>query len=57
MFQKWFQNILPKLKPGRSVIVMDSASPHSIELDRPPTGLWLKQAIIAWLNEKDALFG
>lgn len=41
-FEKWFENILPKLKP-KSVIVMDNASYHSVKMEKIPTNSWKKK--------------
>jgi hypothetical protein len=55
VFQKWFQNILPKLEPG-SVIVMDDGPYHCVKLDRSPNKTWRKRAITDWLHEKNVSF-
>lgn len=50
-----FENILEKVEQG-SVIVMDNASYHSRRLDRLPNMGWRKDAIQAWLREKNIEF-
>ncbi|XP_060870314.1 uncharacterized protein LOC132944816 [Metopolophium dirhodum] len=50
-FYDWFRGILPKLKDN-SVIVMDNASYHSVEVDPIPTMAWKKNEIVEWLTSK-----
>lgn len=51
IFREWFLKML-NLLGEPSVIVMDNASYHSIELNKAPTTNSKKQIIQDWLNEK-----
>lgn len=51
LFHKWFESILPQLKPN-SVVVMDNASYHSKKIDRAPSSTTSKVDIIKWLTDK-----
>lgn len=51
-FYDWFCGILPLLNDN-SIIVMDSASYHSIKLDPAPKVAWKKHNIIQWLKDKN----
>ncbi|XP_025420202.1 uncharacterized protein LOC112690407 [Sipha flava] len=50
-FKQWFENILPLLDPN-SIIVMDNAPYHSVELEKYPNTSWKKAAIFEWLSSK-----
>ena len=50
-FTRWFKEaLLPNLKPN-SVIVMDNAPYHSVQLHKPPTAKDRKHVIFQWLLE------
>lgn len=51
-FHDWFCGVLPRLK-NNAVIVMDSASHHSVKKDPVPTNAWKKEDIKNWLKSKD----
>lgn len=51
IFHEWMESILPRLQPN-SVIVMDNASYHSVEVDKAPTSVTQKAEIIKWLENK-----
>nr|XP_022917224.1 uncharacterized protein LOC111426774 [Onthophagus taurus] len=49
-FSKWFKTqVLPNL-PDNSIIVMDNAPYHSVQIHRPPTSSSKKNDIICWLQ-------
>lgn len=48
-FEQWFSALLQELPP-RSVIVMDNASYHSRQVDKPPTSNSKKEEIKLWLR-------
>lgn len=51
-FEEWFKKqLLPNIPP-KSVIVMDNASYHSVQLEKMPTKSWLKNDIKEWLIKK-----
>lgn len=54
-FREWFESILPSLERN-SVIVMDNAPYHSVELEETPTTSWRTQDIINWLRSKGETF-
>lgn len=54
-FEKWFETILPKLKP-HSTVVMDNAPYHSVKREKIPTSSWKKKAIQDWLTDKKVLW-
>lgn len=47
-FPKWFTNQLIPNIPPKSVIVMDNAPYHSVQVDRAPTNANKKQDMIDW---------
>lgn len=52
LFEDWFRNqLLPNIAPN-SVIVMDNASYHSVQLEKKPTSSWRKSDIRDWLVKK-----
>lgn len=55
IFKEWFMNML-KLLDEPSVIVMDNASYHSMELNRAPSTNSKKEIIQNWLTEKNISF-
>lgn len=51
-FQKWLmEKLLPHIPP-QSVIVLDNAPYHCIQIDKPPTPYSLKKDMISWLRNK-----
>ncbi|GFX11574.1 DDE_3 domain-containing protein [Trichonephila clavipes] len=50
-FEKWFETVMPKLKP-QSIIVMDNAPYHLVKKEKIPTSSWEKSAIQEWLTDK-----
>ena len=54
-FEQWFSALLQELPP-RSVIVMDNASYHSRQADKPPTTSTKKEDIRLWLKRNDIAF-
>lgn len=51
-FEKWVnEKLLPNL-PEQSVIVMDNAPYHSMQVDKPPVKSSLKRDMLAWLQKK-----
>ncbi|GFQ77269.1 DDE_3 domain-containing protein [Trichonephila clavata] len=48
-FEKWFETIMPKLKP-QNIIVMDNDPYHSMKKEKIPS--WRKNAIQEWLSQK-----
>ncbi|XP_045770001.1 uncharacterized protein LOC123870678 [Maniola jurtina] len=55
-FEKWVvEKLLPSL-PERSVVVMDNAPYHSVQLNKPPTKSSPKYAMINWLLDKNVYF-
>ena len=51
-FEEWFRKqLLPNIPPN-SVIVMDNASYHSVQLEKKPTQAWKKIEIKEWLIKK-----
>ncbi|XP_068206400.1 uncharacterized protein [Palaemon carinicauda] len=52
LFEEWFGNqLLPNISPN-SVIVMDNAPYHSVELEGRPTISWKKSDLLDWLIKK-----
>ena len=52
VFKKWFEEqLLPNI-PSQSVIIMDNAPYHSVQIDRPPTTANTKESIKEWLKDK-----
>ncbi|XP_025203827.1 uncharacterized protein LOC112600737 [Melanaphis sacchari] len=51
-FKEWFENILPVLDPN-SIIVMDNAPYHSVEMEKYPNASWKKAVILEWLISKN----
>lgn len=52
-FEKWFtEQLLPNIEP-RSVVVMDNASYHSVQLEKLPSTSTRKAEIQSWLTEKN----
>lgn len=55
-FKKWFiEQLLPNIKPN-SVIVMDNAPYHSVQLDKAPTTASLKSEMQDWLKRRNIPF-
>ncbi|XP_064083062.1 uncharacterized protein LOC135199076 [Macrobrachium nipponense] len=52
VFEKWFREQLIPNIPQQSVIIMDNASYHSVQSDKPPTMASTKGAIQDWLRNK-----
>lgn len=50
-FSKWFSTMLNNLE-GPHIIIMDNASYHSVQIQKPPTSANNKTEIIEWLVEK-----
>lgn len=50
-FEKWFEESILKKLEEPSIIILDNASYHSRRKNPQPTGSWLKNDIIRWLNE------
>jgi hypothetical protein len=49
-FEKWITvQVIPNLPPS-STVVMDNASYHSRQEDKPPSKYEVKKEIIAWLQ-------
>lgn len=48
-FEEWFIGLLDKLQEP-SIIIMDNASYHSRQLNKPPTTQHRKAEIVQWLN-------
>ncbi|KAL1424333.1 hypothetical protein MTO96_020259 [Rhipicephalus appendiculatus] len=52
-FERWFkEQLLPKIEP-RSIIVMDNASYHSVQLEKLPSTSSRKAEIQSWLTQKN----
>lgn len=51
-FKEWFQNALLPSLPEPSVIFMDNASYHSVQIQKPPTQANKKEEMVAWLQAK-----
>lgn len=51
VFRNWFQSVI-KLLPKESVVVLDNAPYHSVQLERIPNNSWRKDDIAAWLTNK-----
>ena len=52
VFREWFvSQLIPNIPPS-SIIVMDNASYHSFQIDKPPTASDKKAVIKEWLIEK-----
>jgi hypothetical protein len=49
VYFSWIQSTLPKQEPD-SIIVMDSTSYHSVNLEQVPTVSWEKDHIVTWLE-------
>lgn len=55
-FSKWTrEKLLPNLPPN-SVIVMDNASYHSVQVDKKPTMISTKAIMQAWLQRHNVEF-
>ena len=55
-FENWYKiKLLPNLQPN-SVVVMDNASYHCVQVDRPPTSGSRKADIQEWLRRNDVPF-
>lgn len=54
-FKEWFEFIIPILEPN-SIIVMDNAPYHSVELEKYPNSTWKKTHILEWLISKNVVF-
>lgn len=52
-FEKWFTTVLIPRLPNNSIIVMDNAPYHSIQLNKSPTASWRKNEIVSWLHSKN----
>lgn len=51
-FEKWMvEKVIKKVKPG-SVIVMDNAPYHGVQIDKPPTKSSTKVTMLEWLKRK-----
>lgn len=56
MFMKWLtEKLLPSLEP-RSVLVVDNASYHNVQVDKAPTTKSRKQEIKDWLSKHNIPF-
>ncbi|XP_023724109.1 uncharacterized protein LOC111873546 [Cryptotermes secundus] len=51
-FQKWLTEKLVPHVPPQSVMVLDSAPYHCVQIDKPPTPYSLKKDMISWLRHK-----
>ncbi|XP_031829397.1 uncharacterized protein LOC116425591 [Nomia melanderi] len=52
-FEKWIkEKLLPNI-PAKSVIVMDNAPYHSVQLNRPPSKYAKKEDMVKWLVENN----
>lgn len=52
-FEKWVvEKLLPSL-PERSVVVMDNAPYHSVQINKPPNKYSLKSEMIKWLEDNN----
>jgi transposase len=51
-FEKWVRDKLIPSLPTNSVVVMDNAPYHSIQVDKIPSKYSVKTEIIAWLRKK-----
>lgn len=53
-FKQWFESIIPVLDLN-SIIVMDNAPYHLVELEKYSNTCWKKAAILEWLISKDVI--
>lgn len=52
VFEEWFKTqLMPNILPN-SVIVMDNAAYHSVQLEKTPTSSWKKAELRDWLVKK-----
>ncbi|XP_046145849.1 uncharacterized protein LOC123989194 [Osmia bicornis bicornis] len=52
-FEKWVsEKLLPNI-PSQSVIVMDNAPYHTVQINKPPTAYGKKSDMIKWLEENN----
>lgn len=49
-FKEWFQNVLLPGLPEPSVIFMDNAPYHSVQVQKAPTRVNRKEELVAWLQ-------
>lgn len=55
-FEMWIrQKLIPNLEPG-TVIVLDNASYHSVQENKPPTKYSLKSDMVKWLENNNVPF-
>lgn len=54
-FKEWFIKLLKNIEP-KSIIVMDNAPYHSVQINKPPTQTSLKQEIEKWLCSNNIPF-
>jgi hypothetical protein len=51
-FEKWaVEKLIPNL-PAQSVIVLDNAPYHSLQINKPPSAYTIKTDMISWLHKK-----
>jgi hypothetical protein len=51
-FQEWLtEKLLPHIPP-QSVVILDNALYHSIQIDKPPTPYSLKKDMLSWLRNR-----
>ena len=55
LFEEWFGDLMKKI-PANSVIIMDNASYHSRQTNRPPNTSSKKAELQAWLTEHNISF-
>lgn len=55
-FEKWFTERFLTNIEQHSVIVMDNASYHGVQLEKAPSSSSLKASIQSWLTEKKKAF-
>lgn len=53
-FRGWFESVIPALEPN-SVIVVDNAPCHSVEVEKYPNGGWKKESVREWLVSKNVV--
>lgn len=55
-FEKWVtEKVIPNLKPA-SVVVMDNAPYHGVQVDKPPTKYATKVSMMSWLQKNGIHF-
>ena len=51
---KWFNKVIPKLFL-KSVLIMDNAAYHNVQVDRPPVMAYKKIVMQKWLKTQGSL--